>query len=533
MLGKIADLVRECVHAILLIKGKLASVRIVWAEKLCDRLWARLPFINTLATSSRMPPRIGIVVLAHERPEYLELCLDSLFATNLHEYDVSFLIHDDGSSDPLVREIMEQARDSRYRIIRSYSTKGHNSWGAAFNKAMRQLLDLGEFDVVGSCDSDAFFHPEWLDSLMKVAIWAKSHHRHHILGPFSCFNSSDYVFHRILGTYDSSFGRYVVKERMGALVYFYFKADLKSLGFFEESRDDETLMTKRLSRRRVRNFCTETSYVEHLGRVSVLDAWRPKAVGDNAAFGVKLAREGWTLPANPCSYIPRHRLQNDLVIHVKYGGLGDHLFYSHLPRIAKETGRYKNVYISDASPFRNQEIRKLVWELNPYVDGFSNEICPYPDLLPKLDRGCNLLDQLMLCHDLDDGVRYHDPEIYYVPKMVKLLTRKIIYDPNYISNAGRLSIGKIENYFTSQKLRIDLQMRLREQSLPIVDFGSWLSSDSLESFCDIIHSCSSLYCLVTGTATLASALGKPAQILYGKGVLDIFMHSKLHSYKKI
>lgn len=533
MLGKIADLARECVRAIFLVKGKLASVRIEWAENLCDRLWAYFSFSNTLATSSRPLPRIGIAVLAHERPEYLELCLDSLFTTSLHEYDVTFLIQDDGSLDPRVREIIERTRDSRYRIIRSYTTKGHNSWGAAFNKAMRQLLDQGEFDVIGSCDSDAFFHPEWLDSMMKVALWAKSNHSHHILGPFSCFNSSDYVFHRILGTFDSPYGRYVVKERMGALVYFYFKDDLQALGYFEESRDDETLMTRRLSRRRVRNFCTETSYVEHLGRVSVLDAWRPKTVGDNAAFGVKLARDGWMIPPIPNCYVPRCRLQNDLVIHVKYGGLGDHLFYSHLPRIAKETGRYRNVYISEASPFRNQEIRRLVWELNPYVDGFCNEICPYPDLLPKLDRGCNLLDQLMLCHDLDDGERFHEPEIYYVPNMLETLVGKTIYDPNYVSNAGRLSSEKVEKYFLTQHVRIDIQMKLREKSLPVNNFGSWLSSDSLEDFCDIIHSCGNIYCLVTGTATLASALGKPATILYGAGVSSFFMHSELHSYKKI
>ena len=29
----------------------------------------------------------------------------------------------------------------------------------------------------------------------------------------------------------------------------------------------------------------------------------------------------------------------------KYGGLGDHLFYSHLPRIAKESKKYTKVYL--------------------------------------------------------------------------------------------------------------------------------------------------------------------------------------------
>lgn len=533
MFGRIENLIKKCAQVIILIMGKIARHRFEWVEKKCDHLWACLPFTNTLVTSTSLPLRIGIVVLAHERPEYLELCLDSLFVTNLHEYDVTFLIQDDGSTDPQVREIIERPRDTKYRIIRRYTTKGHNSWGAAFNKGMIQLLDVEDFDVVGSCDSDAYFHPEWLDRMMKVALWAKSHHRQHILGPFSCFNASDYVFHRILGSYDSPYGRYVVKERMGALVYFYFKADLQTLGFFEESRDDETLMTRKFSKLRVRNFCTETSYVEHLGQVSVLDVWRPQAVGRNAAFGDKPAREGWILPDAPGIYIPRRRLSNDLVIHVKYGGLGDHLFYSHLPRIAKETGRYRNVFVSEASAFRSQEVRRLVWELNPYVDGFCGETCPYPDLEPKLARGCNLLDHIMLCHDLDDGARFHEPEIYYVPQMVTSLAGKTIYDPNFISNAGRLSSDMIAKYFTVHDIGIDYQMSIREKSVPVVDFGSRLSSDSLENFCDIIFSCGKLYCLVTGTATLASALGKAAVVLYGEGVSEFFMHSRSNTYIKL
>lgn len=533
MTGYLAGHIRKGAQAVFSAKARLSSASKKWFEVIFDRIWARLPITNTLASSTNSPPRIGIVVLAHERPEYLELCLDSLFATNLHDYDVTFLIQDDGSTDPRVREIIERPRNSNYRIVRSFTDKGHNSWGAAFNKAMRQLLKLGDFDVVGSCDSDAFFHPEWLDRMMKVALWAKKHHRHHILGPFSCFNSSDYLFHRILGTFDSPQGRYVVKERMGALAYFYFTADLLSLGFFDESKDDESLMTRRFIRLRVRNFCTETSYVEHLGRVSVLDEWRPKAVGDNAAFGVRLASEGWLLPHSSHVPIPRRRLSNDLVIHVKYSGLGDHLFYSHLPRIAKETGRYRKVFISTASPFRSQETRRLVWEMNPYVDGFCDEICLYPDLSQELDDGCNLLDQLMMLYDLDDGKRHHEPEVYYRPKLIDYLFGKAVYDPNYISNAGKLTSDQIMKYFRSRNISIDYQMKLREKSLPLNDAGNWLSTGSIEEFCDIIYSCADMYCLVTGTATLASALGKSANVLCGEGISDFFIHSKLNTYVRL
>ena len=60
-------------------------------------------------------PKIGLAVLACERSEYLELCLDSLFNTELYNYDVTFFIQDDGSTDPKVRKIIEKRRE--FKII--------------------------------------------------------------------------------------------------------------------------------------------------------------------------------------------------------------------------------------------------------------------------------------------------------------------------------------------------------------------------------------------------------------------------------
>src|SRR5262249_11671061 len=68
--------------------------------------------------------------------------------------------------------------------------------------------------------------------------------------------------------------------------------------------------------------------------------------------------------------IRRRRLPKDVfVIHVAWGGLGDHLFFSHLPRIAKEQG-YREVYVATHSEFRHDDYR-WVWILNPFVDGFA------------------------------------------------------------------------------------------------------------------------------------------------------------------
>lgn len=476
--------------------------------------------------------KIGFAVLVHERPEHLKVCLDSLFETKINGYNITFLLIDDGSIDPNVRAIVDTPRDAKYKIVRKYTPKGQNSWGAAFNKAVRALKEIDNFDIIGTCDSDALFHPDWLDATMKVCIWAKKNHRLHNIGPFSCFNSSDYKFHNILGRYDSPHGAYLVKERMGALNYFYFSEDFEKLGFFPENKDDETLMTEKFKSLGVRNFCTETSYVEHLGEDSILDQWRPTPVACNSAFALKPVRKGWNLPLTSAVYIPKERLGNNLVIQIRYGGLGDHLFYSHIPRIAKEYGGYDGVYISDRSDFRNPEIKELVWKRNPYVDGFCISQGVSADVV-DVKRDDNFLDAVMRWYGLDDGVRMHEPEIYYKPKLIDQLSGKTLYDPNYISNAGRLDSGDVEKFFRERNQYVDCQMASRDISLSISEFGEEIRANSLMEFCDILYSVKKVFCLTTGTATLCAALGREAAVLYGKGINPWFHHSRLHDYINI
>lgn len=236
--------------------------------------------------------KIGLAVLIHDRPEYLQACLDSLFRTKLRHYQVTFLLIDDGSKDPRVAKIIATPRPAKYHIVRIRSSKSGKSWGAAFNQAMQKLLEIGDFDIIGSCDSDAIFHPDWLHRMLQICLWAKAHHHDHVLGPFSSFNSSDYLFHKVLGTYHSPYGDYVVKKRMGALTYFYFTKDFKKLGHFVEDRDDETKMTEKFGTLKVRNFCTFQSFTEHIGQVSVLNKWRPTPVR-RAVYGQNLVPGKW------------------------------------------------------------------------------------------------------------------------------------------------------------------------------------------------------------------------------------------------
>ncbi len=223
---------------------------------------------------------------------------------------------------------------------------------------------------------------------------------------------------------------------------------------------------------------------------------------------------------------------DQLIIKIKHGGLGDHLFYSHIPRIAKVSGKYSKVFISNKSNLRNKDYKKLVWELNPYIDGFTDEDGKSVDTVEiKENENTNLLDKIMLEFGLDDGKRYHEPEIYYKPKNIATLNEKIIYDPNYISNAGFVNGPKVQRYFKKNNIKIDYQLSIRNpHSIPIFDFGEFLKCENFWDFLDIVYSVKKVYCLVTGTATVMPALSKTAYVFYTKDISHVFRHSKSNDY---
>jgi hypothetical protein len=221
-------------------------------------------------------------------------------------------------------------------------------------------------------------------------------------------------------------------------------------------------------------------------------------------------------------------MPDPFVIKIRYGGLGDHLFYSHLPRIAKETGAADRVYISNLSEYRSADYKELVWAMNPYVDGFVDEDAPYPEF-DQVEPGTNLLDRIMLERGLDDGLRHHEPEVYYRPTLLPDYVSAYVYDPNYVSYVGNASAEKI-TYQLRRDLRHVIQLQPREKSLPLTSHPPLLTTQSFWHYCDIICSCKRFYCLTSGGATLAAALHRPATVFHGAGQNTMFHHSHLHRY---
>lgn len=231
-------------------------------------------------------------------------------------------------------------------------------------------------------------------------------------------------------------------------------------------------------------------------------------------------------------------LKKTLTIEVAYDGLGDHLFHSHLPKIAKESG-YDKVYLSNLSPFVHPDYKKLVWEYNPYLDGFVDGPGIKVDigrLVSKVnpETKTNLLDEIMLEFGLDNGKRWNNPEIYYQPKFVEEY-HKVIYDPNFLSYIGLCTKEDAMTYFKKNNVRFDAVMKLRNGKHFYIPTGmeTYIETPTLEDFCDLIHSCKELHCLTSGTATIAAGLGKNATVYFGKGQPEGYQHFKGHHYKYV
>lgn len=189
---------------------------------------------------------------------------------------------------------------------------------------------------------------------------------------------------------------------------------------------------------------------------------------------------------------------------------------------------------------------QLIWGDNPFVDGFTNLFgrAPYTLSLPLDLRDMNLLDFVMLGYGLDDGTRFHEPEIYYKPKF-RAEYHKVIFDPNWFSCVGNINALDIETYFKTNNITIDAVLKKRnDKALHNYDKDiEVINTPTLYDFCDLIYSAKALYCLTTGTASLAAALRKPCIVLYGEGigggrelaqlkdnVGSLYHHSNLHKY---
>jgi hypothetical protein len=198
----------------------------------------------------------------------------------------------------------------------------------------------------------------------------------------------------------------------------------------------------------------------------------------------------------------------EIVLDMDWGGLGDILTYTQLPRVLKETYDI-NFYLSEncKTISRNPDILKMCFELNPYFKGYKNP----PNFKHKRfshDKSiANILFDIKgkdIIKDLNIQFGINAPaipEIYYVPKKITEYSNIILIDINYISGHKqglRYDMDKIDRYAK--------KICTHGEKIEYID----PKKQDLCRYTDMIYSAKEFITVLSGGAALSAALGKKA-----------------------
>ena len=138
-----------------------------------------------------------------------------------------------------------------------------------------------------------------------------------------------------------------------------------------------------------------------------------------------------------------------------WGGLGDNLQFSSLPRLYSENG--VDFYLSNENAYRNPEIYEFCWGHNPYVKGIANHPPTIGACAPGAPQGMsdNIVAASEIRHGFPAQSKY--PEIYYEPNYIEELSDKVIVD---LSAHSVITCG-IETLYNVEKLH-----RLIDECIP-------------------------------------------------------------------
>lgn len=450
-----------------------------------------------------------------------EFSLESFFQTSFEKFKLKIYIYFYENN----RIAIEKAIQNFNKKSISFELISIAEGCQLFEQALKNAINLKAFDMHDFCHAEAVFNRKWLEKSIALGTKLAQTKAPKKIAVFSTFNPNDNkLFYTVYQNED-----YIIKNGFSFLNVFFYNIFLQN---FVIKISNENISKYLIDYFKTYEFFaafTHESFIEGINNESFIEAEKTYPKPNNLSFAQNPSIKNWQTTPEELKSFTFLKLRT-LVIQINYGGLGDHLFCSHLPRIAKETGRYDKVYVSNHSKFRQEEIKDIIWKANPFIDGF----CDLPGFnieFLNFEDNINILDKIMLLHNIDDGKRFHEPEIFFKPALKPELRDKIIFDPNYISDAGdKIDSYSVEKYFRNNNITIDYQMQKRDKSITVDNIAGCLQSESLKDYIDIIASCKELFCFASGAATLSAALGKKAYVFYYKDFNRNFLHSKLNTY---
>lgn len=108
---------------------------------------------------------ISIIIVHHERPEFLNICLQSLhIMSNLNNYEV--IVVDNASKDPETGPYLDVLEEEGIKVIRN---KENLYWSAAANKGAAMANKDAKYLIFLHCDV-VILNQAWIDILINVAV---------------------------------------------------------------------------------------------------------------------------------------------------------------------------------------------------------------------------------------------------------------------------------------------------------------------------------------------------------------------------
>lgn len=208
----------------------------------------------------------------------------------------------------------------------------------------------------------------------------------------------------------------------------------------------------------------------------------------------------------------------NVIISPHAGGLGDNLCYSTLPEMYARNGFRVLIGRPAFEPgMRNPEARRLVWEMNPFVSGFVDEVGVTFTTL-EMHRWIwgqtetrTLVEAMEALHGFKPVHKF--PKVYYQPKWRPEFIETIFADPSSISRpiSPEIFISFIDYLCMARGVDRRSIVLLKSNyagahgSQTLIENDTYNVADIFE-YCDLIASCRLFITAESGGAILGSAL---------------------------
>lgn len=200
---------------------------------------------------------------------------------------------------------------------------------------------------------------------------------------------------------------------------------------------------------------------------------------------------------------------NKIIIEQPWGGLGDNLQFSSLPEVGKQLGI--EVWISNRNKYRNNEIKELVWDRNPYIAGFTDEPGNI-NLKSYINSTGNIISNW---EKILFGIVYnHKPKIYYNPNYFNELSNFILIDPRATSSS--IPFDEIIKKYPVKTLLINYNM----------EGYRTLYTNNIFMWIDFITSCREFVCQYSGGSVAIRAFDKSATVYISKKANQNFIFTE-------